>query len=141
MPATQEQIEKLAARARARAPLHQPGDPPLRFQKLDNGRHRVEPVPEKPGEQVYSKEYTFSAPQLRLATLNLPKLKELGQRLRWIRLDRGLSLGAVSVATGISKSALSNIETGRRTRPMLDVLWSLADCYGMSLDKLVGRVA
>ncbi|MFF4385141.1 helix-turn-helix domain-containing protein [Kitasatospora sp. NPDC001547] len=64
-------------------------------------------------------------------------LATMGPRLRAAREHHGLTLTAVSHATGISASTLSRIETGRR-RPTLEVLLQLSKEYGVSLDELAG---
>ncbi|MFC9182170.1 MULTISPECIES: helix-turn-helix domain-containing protein [Streptomyces] len=64
-------------------------------------------------------------------------LAALGPRLRILREGRGVTLAAVSGATGIVPSTLSRIENGRR-RPTLEVVLQLAKEYGVSLDELVG---
>ncbi|WP_313750337.1 XRE family transcriptional regulator [Streptomyces parvus] len=64
-------------------------------------------------------------------------LAALGPRLRILREGRGVTLAAVSGATGIAPSTLSRIENGRR-RLTLEVVLQLAKEYGVSLDELVG---
>ncbi|MEU6660001.1 XRE family transcriptional regulator [Streptomyces sp. NPDC046821] len=64
-------------------------------------------------------------------------LDEVGPRLRRLRDQRGLTLTALSDATGISKSTLSRLESGQR-RPSLELLLPLAGAYGVPLDELVG---
>ncbi|MFJ7948319.1 helix-turn-helix domain-containing protein [Streptomyces sp. NPDC096354] len=66
-------------------------------------------------------------------------LAAMGPRLRVVRERRGVTLAAVSCATGISPSTLSRIETGRR-KPTLEVVLQLAKEYGVSLDELAGTV-
>ncbi|MFG2282386.1 helix-turn-helix domain-containing protein [Streptomyces asoensis] len=64
-------------------------------------------------------------------------LAAMGPRLRVVRERRGVTLAAVSGATGISPSTLSRIETGRR-KPTLEVVLRLAKEYGVALDELAG---
>ncbi len=61
----------------------------------------------------------------------------VGPRLRGLREDRGLTLAAVSAATGISVSTLSRLESGGR-RPTLELLLALARLHEVPLDELVG---
>ena len=61
----------------------------------------------------------------------------VGQRLRKLRARRRMTLNAVAEATGISKSTLSRLETGRR-RPTLELLLALSRTYRVPLDDLVG---
>jgi transcriptional regulator with XRE-family HTH domain len=67
-------------------------------------------------------------------------LGKIGPRLRALRRDRGLTLGALSATTGISVSALSRLESGKR-RPSLDLLIPLARAYHVALDQLVAAPA
>jgi transcriptional regulator with XRE-family HTH domain len=63
-------------------------------------------------------------------------LDEVAPRLRRLRTKRGLTLAALSEATGISKSTLSRLESGQR-RPSLELLLPLAGAYHVPLDDLV----
>lgn len=64
-------------------------------------------------------------------------LDQVGPRLKQIRTQQGITLTALSSATGISKSTLSRLETGQR-RPSLELLLPLAQAYRVPLDDLVG---
>ncbi|MFE7099452.1 helix-turn-helix domain-containing protein [Streptomyces erythrochromogenes] len=64
-------------------------------------------------------------------------LDEVAPRLRRLRASSGLTLAALSEATGISKSTLSRLESGGR-RPSLELLLPLAAAYRVPLDELVG---
>ncbi|MFJ7156429.1 helix-turn-helix domain-containing protein [Streptomyces sp. NPDC101118] len=64
-------------------------------------------------------------------------LDEVAPRLRRLRDRHGLTLAALSEATGISKSTLSRLESGQR-RPSLELLLPLAQAYQVPLDDLVG---
>ena len=64
-------------------------------------------------------------------------LAEVGPRLRRLRERRGLTLTAVDEQTGISKSALSRLESGQR-KPSLELLLPLAAVFHLPLDELVG---
>jgi transcriptional regulator with XRE-family HTH domain len=64
-------------------------------------------------------------------------LDEVAPRLRRLRAQRGLTLAALSEATGISTSTLSRLESGQR-RPGLELLLPLAGVYQVPLDDLVG---
>ena len=61
----------------------------------------------------------------------------MGPRLRALRQQRGLTLGEVSEATGVSASTLSRLEGGQR-RPNLELLLPLARLFQVPLDDLVG---
>jgi transcriptional regulator with XRE-family HTH domain len=64
-------------------------------------------------------------------------LGQVGPRLKQLRARRGVTLTALSQATGISKSTLSRLETGQR-RASLELLLPLAQTYRVPLDDLVG---
>jgi transcriptional regulator with XRE-family HTH domain len=64
-------------------------------------------------------------------------LDRVGPRLKQLRAQRGVTLTALSEATGISKSTLSRLETGQR-RASLELLLPLAQAYRVALDDLVG---
>ncbi|MEU6745584.1 XRE family transcriptional regulator [Spirillospora sp. NPDC046719] len=64
-------------------------------------------------------------------------LAQVGPRLKRVRTRRGVSLAALSEATGISKSTLSRLETGQR-RPSLELLLPIAQAHQVPLDELVG---
>ncbi|WP_027502376.1 helix-turn-helix transcriptional regulator [Rhodococcus sp. UNC363MFTsu5.1] len=67
-------------------------------------------------------------------------LADIGPRLRSLRRDRGMTLEELSAATGISISALSRLESGKR-RPTLDLLVPLSRVHRVALDQLVGAPA
>ncbi|MFI8436119.1 helix-turn-helix domain-containing protein [Streptomyces sp. NPDC079020] len=64
-------------------------------------------------------------------------LTGVGPRLRRLRTDRGVTLAALSAATGISVSTLSRLESGGR-RPSLELLLPIARAHEVPLDDLVG---
>jgi transcriptional regulator with XRE-family HTH domain len=64
-------------------------------------------------------------------------LDAVGSRLRRVRRQRGVTLAALSRATGISVSTLSRLESGRR-KPSLELLLPIARAHQVSLDELVG---
>lgn len=67
---------------------------------------------------------------------------ELGRRvasnLREKRKARGLSLDQLAVASGVSRAALSQIET-KRSNPSLGVLWKIAVGLGIPFFELIGQ--
>ncbi|KAF0847000.1 XRE family transcriptional regulator [Nocardia caishijiensis] len=69
-----------------------------------------------------------------------PIIDEIGPRLLALRRGRGLTLHELSAETGISVSALSRLETGKR-RPTLDLLLPLARAHRVPLDQLVAAPA
>lgn len=67
-------------------------------------------------------------------------LAAIGPRLRALRRDRGMTLEALSAATGISVSGLSRLESGKR-RPTLELLIPLARAHRVALDQLIAAPA
>jgi len=63
-------------------------------------------------------------------------LDQVGARLKRLRAQRRMTLNGVASATGISKSTLSRLETGKR-RPTLELLLALSHAYRVPLDYLV----
>lgn len=78
-------------------------------------------------------------------TRTLPVDAPLGDRLRSIRLDAGLSQEDLAAETGagwdrpLSVSLIKAIEQGRRNTPRLSTLTRLADALDVDLSDLVGR--
>ncbi|WP_395109053.1 helix-turn-helix domain-containing protein [Actinomadura sp. SCN-SB] len=64
-------------------------------------------------------------------------LARVGPRLRELRTRRGVTLADLSESTGISKSTLSRLESGRR-RATLELLLPIARAHRVPLDELVG---
>jgi predicted transcriptional regulator len=61
-------------------------------------------------------------------------LDQVGSRLRRLRMQRGVSLAALSEVTGISKSTLSRLETGQR-RASLELTRARPRSRGLSTDR------
>jgi len=59
--------------------------------------------------------------------------------LKEIRLAKGLTQKAVSDYIGCSSVVYSRYETGDR-EPSIDTLIKIADCFGVALDDIVGRI-
>lgn len=66
-----------------------------------------------------------------------PSQSGLGDRLRRIRVDRGLSLRELARRAGCSPSLLSQVERGQTT-PSAGIVYSLANELGITLDSLFG---
>jgi transcriptional regulator with XRE-family HTH domain len=63
--------------------------------------------------------------------------KRVAVNLREMRKARALSLDQLAVASGVSRAALSQIET-QRTNPSLGVLWKVAAGLGVHFAELIG---
>lgn len=63
--------------------------------------------------------------------------KRVAVNLHEMRTARGLSLDQLAVASGVSRAALSQIET-QRTNPSLGVLWKIAVGLGVHFAELIG---
>ena len=60
----------------------------------------------------------------------------VGDRIKELREERGLSLSALAKYSGVSKSYISNIERGIQTNPSLIVMKKLAETLDVPLDDL-----
>ena len=58
---------------------------------------------------------------------------KLGEQIRNVRKEQGLSIVELSDKTGLSTSHLSEIETGKTTNPGVAVLQKIATALGISL--------
>lgn len=63
---------------------------------------------------------------------------QLGDRIKKLREDKGLTQADVCLALNIAQSTLANYETNFRS-PKMDVLIAIANYYGVSIDYLLGR--
>jgi len=63
---------------------------------------------------------------------------ELGNRLKKLREELGMSQAKLAAKTGIPVSTLRFWEYGLRT-PLLDATLHVAEALGVSLDELAGR--
>lgn len=61
----------------------------------------------------------------------------IGPRLHHLRKERGLTLDVLSVASGVSRSMLSQIERGQ-ANPTLAIMWYLSQALGVELSEFVG---
>ncbi len=64
----------------------------------------------------------------------LDQLDELLRQLKAARQKQGLSLADLAGLTGMDRSALSKLETGRRSNPTMETLVRYADAVGKRLD-------
>jgi transcriptional regulator with XRE-family HTH domain len=69
--------------------------------------------------------------------LNLGASAEIGDRVRAARVRRGWTREALAFHSGVSWSAIAQIESGRRRNVRPSTLSSLSDALGVSLDYLV----
>lgn len=63
---------------------------------------------------------------------------QFSERLVFLRKERHLTQKQLALELKLSELAIQNYESQRR-KPAFDVLISLADFFGVSLDYLVGR--
>src|SRR6185295_11197827 len=64
--------------------------------------------------------------------------RRVADNLRDRRKDRGLSLDQLAVASGVSRAALSQIETCK-SNPSLSVLWKIAVGLQIPFAELIGE--
>lgn len=62
----------------------------------------------------------------------------IGETMKKLRLDRGLSVWEVEELTGIAHNSIYGYESDRHA-PGVIAAMDLADLYGVTLDELVGR--
>lgn len=75
----------------------------------------------------------------RLAPSRTEKEKSvhIGQKIRLMRQERGLSLTALAARAGIAKSYLSNIERRVQSNPSMLFLEKISRVFGVEVDALV----
>lgn len=66
-------------------------------------------------------------------------IKTFSQRLKALRMERGMDQDALAEASGVSKGTIARYEIGRNI-PRVDVVVSLARALGCSCDVLIGVV-
>jgi transcriptional regulator with XRE-family HTH domain len=64
--------------------------------------------------------------------------RRVGQSVRRLRKERGLSLDQLSLSSGVSRAALSHIE-GAHANPTLSLLWKVAVGLGVPFHLLLGK--
>lgn len=72
------------------------------------------------------------------AVLTVTK-KHIGIRICSLREQAGWTRKQLSRRSGICVSMLSRLENGSRTNPTLGILVALADAFGVTMDRLIGR--
>ncbi|SEA38958.1 XRE family transcriptional regulator, master regulator for biofilm formation [Thalassobacillus cyri] len=60
----------------------------------------------------------------------------IGERIRELREERGMSLSVLASRSGVSKSYISNIERGIQKNPSLIIMKKLAETLGVPLEDL-----
>lgn len=63
----------------------------------------------------------------------------IGERIRRLRLDYGMSQVELARRAKLSKTSMNNLEKGETTDPHLSHVIRIADVLRVSLDTLVGR--
>jgi transcriptional regulator with XRE-family HTH domain len=64
---------------------------------------------------------------------------ELGNLIRLLRKNRGLTLDNLSDLTGLSKSNLCTLETRLNPRPSASTIHKIAQALGVSVDFLIAK--
>jgi len=62
----------------------------------------------------------------------------IGQKIKHLRQEQGLSLGELSRLAGLSKGYLSHIESGNSRRPSAETLAEIGRALGTSVPELLG---
>jgi len=63
-------------------------------------------------------------------------MEQIGEKLKALRLQRGLTTRQLAEVLQISQAQISRIENGLR-QPTGDLIVRMADFFGVSLDKLM----
>lgn len=64
-------------------------------------------------------------------------MEDLANKLKELRIDKGLSQSEVSKALGLTRNAFTNYENGYR-EPSLDILKKICELFAVSADYLLG---
>lgn len=69
-------------------------------------------------------------------------MANIGGKIRQLRKERGLTQVQVSQLSGVSQSAISDIESGRVTKlPNIDTVGKIASALGCTVAELLGEGA
>lgn len=66
-------------------------------------------------------------------------MKQIGEGIRALRHERGMSLSALAAKAGMSKGYLSQVERGQGKRPGMDIALALARALGVPAEELFSR--
>jgi len=91
-------------------------------------------VPPPSGKTSVAASRGFAGDEIGAADLG----RRVAENLRARRKGRGLSLDDLSRASGVSRAALSQIET-RKTNPTVGLLWKIAVGLGVPFAELIGE--
>ena len=67
-----------------------------------------------------------------------PAPKTFGDRLRAVRLDRGLTLNQLAIASGLGFKMVQSLESGQRLDPPASEVIALCKALNVSADELLG---
>lgn len=65
--------------------------------------------------------------------------ERLGERVRRLRIEKGMNQGDLATAAKLKQATISRVESGEIEEPRLGVLRSLASELGITVDYLVGK--
>ena len=68
------------------------------------------------------------------------KVASLGERLRTLRVRRGMTQGELARRVNVSQAYLSNIENGRSASPSIQIVVAIAQVLGVNLSDLEGAL-
>ncbi|KAB7671709.1 helix-turn-helix domain-containing protein [Bacillus sp. B1-b2] len=63
----------------------------------------------------------------------------IGERIRYLRLQKGYSISRLAKESGVSKTYLSNLDRGIQDNPSLQILEKIAKKLGTSVDHLISE--
>ena len=66
------------------------------------------------------------------------KISKMGTRIKYIRENSDMTQRELAYRICVDRTTLAHYESGSRI-PSIDMLWRIADVFGISVDELVGR--
>ncbi|MFT8322218.1 MAG: helix-turn-helix transcriptional regulator [Bacillus sp. (in: firmicutes)] len=63
----------------------------------------------------------------------------IGERIRYLRKEKGYSMSRLAKEAGVSKTYLSNLENGFQNNPSIDFLKRVGNILGTSINELISE--
>ena len=63
----------------------------------------------------------------------------LRANIRSLCQEKGISINAMAENIGVRYSTISNMLLGRSNNPSIQLLWKIADYFGITIDELIGH--
>lgn len=62
----------------------------------------------------------------------------IGERIRELRKEKGISQEALAVKAGMPMVSLAKVEQGKIQKPAFQMVWKIAIALGVSVDEFIG---